>query len=81
MKIKKIKVTISTTKLTCSNERRLETVAVFICFIYTHKIIYRTIELCGIQQPFKIYDEQGNLIAEDGDLELAAYESFHNEEN
>lgn len=45
MKIKKIKVTISTTKLTCSNERRLETVAVFICFIYTHKIIYRTIEL------------------------------------
>lgn len=37
--------------------------------------------ICGIQQPFKIYDEQGNLIAEDGDLELAAYESFHNEEN
>lgn len=37
--------------------------------------------ICVIQQPFKIYDEQGNLIAEDGDLELAAYESFHNEEN
>ena len=37
--------------------------------------------ICGIQQPFKIYDEQGNLIAEDGDLELAAYESFHDEEN
>lgn len=33
----------------------------------------------SIQQSFKIYDEKGNLISKDGDLEEYAYEYFHGE--
>jgi hypothetical protein len=31
----------------------------------------------GIQQVYQIRDEQGNLIAEPGDLETEAWEQFH----
>ena len=34
----------------------------------------------GVQQPYKIYDDNNNLIAEYGDLEAAAYEAFHENE-
>ncbi|MBP1163628.1 hypothetical protein JOE44_000512 [Chryseobacterium sp. PvR013] len=32
-----------------------------------------------IQESFKIYDEENNLISDDGDLEGYAYEYFHRE--
>ncbi|GHG66672.1 hypothetical protein GCM10010919_14580 [Alishewanella longhuensis] len=31
----------------------------------------------GVQQPYKILDENDSLISECGDLEAAAYEKFH----
>lgn len=31
------------------------------------------------QESFKIYDEENNLISEEGDLEVFAYEYFHGE--
>lgn len=31
------------------------------------------------QQSFKIYDEENNLISEEGDLDVFAYEYFHGE--
>ena len=34
----------------------------------------------GIQQIYKLYDENGNLISDCGDLEAAAYKVFHEEE-
>ncbi len=35
--------------------------------------------LGGVQQTYKIYDEQDQLISDCGDLEAAAWEQFHGE--
>lgn len=34
----------------------------------------------GMQEAFKIYDEEGNLISTDGEIESEAYEQFMEEE-
>lgn len=35
----------------------------------------------GVQQTYKIYDEDGNLISDCGEIEEEAYEQFHGEHN